>query len=131
MARAQFDQDNATEDDPSPADGAAALLPQRPEIDTAAEYLRGQGITVVATSWRCPFGVIDVIAQEGNHTLFIHLTDPARPPQSWPLAMCQRLRRLALLWLAEQDDPLWQVRFDAVTVDKTQDSAITHHRAVF
>ncbi|OCF85651.1 hypothetical protein AW168_35240 [Nocardia brasiliensis] len=102
------------------------------DVDVAAEYLRRQGFTIVATSWRCRYGVLDVIAQDEKYTVFIRVTDSSLPPQDWSFAARQRHRRLALLWLAEQHEPVWQLRFDAVTVDRAQDRTpvITHHLAV-
>ncbi|WP_378741441.1 YraN family protein [Nocardia brasiliensis] len=133
MGRSECDQDNATVDGPHPADGAAALPTEGTDVDVAAEYLRRQGFTIVAISWICRYGVLDVIAQDKKCTVFIRVTDASLPPQCWPFATGQRLCRLALLWLAEQRDPVWQLRFDAVTVDRPEDQTpvITHHLAVF
>ncbi|WP_107657461.1 YraN family protein [Nocardia suismassiliense] len=124
-------QDSASFGGPTSADGTTAPA-EGTDVDLAAEFLRRQGFTIVATSWICRYGVLDVIAQDKGYTVFVRVADASLPPRCWPFAMHQRLRRLALLWLAEQHDPVWQLRFDAITVDRPEDQApvLTHHLAV-
>jgi putative endonuclease len=96
----------------------------------AARHLTGAGMAVVERRWRCRHGEIDIVA-----------VDPDPPPggsASACLVVCEvktrrslaaglpvdavtpaklaRLRRLAGLWLAQQDAGFAEVRIDVVSV---------------
>lgn len=89
----------------------------------AVDYLQGLGLVVVARNWRCRYGELDVIAaDEAARTvvfvevktrttdLFGGVTEAVTP------AKVRRLRRLAGLWLSQQNAGWAAVRIDVVTV---------------
>lgn len=124
-------RDSETGDSLTSADGTTSP-PEKTDVDLAAEFLRRQGFTIVETSWICRYGALDVIAQDKEYTVFLRVADASQPPQRWSSAMRQHLRRLGLLWLAEQHEPVWQLRFDAITVERpeNQPPVLTRHLAV-
>ncbi|WP_194838762.1 YraN family protein [Nocardia sp. XZ_19_369] len=125
-------------DDEDHVEHSSAPVADRPEIDLAADYLRSQGLTVVATRWRCRYGVLDVIAEGTGVLVFagvLAISGTASPDHIDIISYTrrQRLRALALFWLAEQDGSLGAARFDVVSVQSSGDQppVITHHRAVY
>ncbi|WP_280463159.1 YraN family protein [Nocardia carnea] len=122
-------------DDPrtnAPAD------PHATRTELAARHLHAAGLEIVCRGWRNPYGVLDLVARDAGVTVFVAVTTGSRPgdplaPGSMPQARQQRIRRLALLWLADHDGPRHRIRFDVVTVVLRTGTApvIEHHRAVF
>ncbi|WP_067548196.1 YraN family protein [Nocardia crassostreae] len=106
--------------------------------ELAAQYLREAGMEIIARNWRCRYGELDLIARDHGITCFIEVKT-RRGLGFGPLAEAvtfdkqRRIRRLALLWLAEQDGPWLRVRFDVVSVllRPGQDPVIEHLEAVF
>jgi putative endonuclease len=89
----------------------------------AVDYLTALGLQVIERNWRCRYGELDVIATDlaARAVVFVEVktrtTDlfggvaEAVTPQK-----VRRLRRLAALWLAGQNDRWAQVRIDVVGV---------------
>ncbi|WP_280390463.1 YraN family protein [Nocardia brasiliensis] len=106
--------------------------------DLVARYLTDAGMKILACNWRCRYGEISLIAEDAGTTVFIYLRTRTSQPFQVPLdavtfAKQQRLRRLSLLWLAEQDGPWWRVRFDvaAVIVEPGREPEVQYFRAAF
>ncbi len=106
--------------------------------ELAAEFLRAAGMEIVARNWRCRYGELDLIARDGDVTAFVEVKTRSglgygTPAESVTFAKQQRIRRLALLWLAEQDGPWRRIRFDVVSVLAVRGRApvIDHLEAVF
>ncbi|WP_280454162.1 YraN family protein [Nocardia brasiliensis] len=103
------------------------------QLDLAARHLEQAGLRITARRWRCRYGSLDLVARDATTIVFVAvLRLPSAPPaQTAPLSFAarQRLRRLALLWLAEQDGPFGPIRFDAVFVPELP--ALEHHRDIF
>jgi putative endonuclease len=89
----------------------------------AVEHLRSRGLQVLARNWRCRYGELDVIVadREARVVVFVEVktrttdrfggVEEAVTPQK-----VRRLRRLAGVWLAGQDERWAQVRIDVVGV---------------
>jgi putative endonuclease len=89
----------------------------------AVDHLTAVGLRVIDRNWRCRYGELDVIAVDldARAVVFVEVktrtTDlfggvaEAVTPQK-----VRRLRRLAALWLAGQDESWAQVRIDVVGV---------------
>ena len=89
----------------------------------AVEHLTSRGLQVLARNWRCRYGELDVIAADpaARAVVFVEVktrtsdrfggVEQAVTPQK-----VRRLRRLAGLWLAGQDDSWAQVRIDVIGV---------------
>ena len=109
----------------------------------AARHLTEAGMRILAQRWRCRWGEVDIIAEEGDengptHTLVICEVKTRRSLRAGgpldavtPLKLA-RLHRLAATWLAGQDRWFGQVRFDvvAVTVPRRGGPRIEHLKAV-
>lgn len=86
----------------------------------AAQYLSRKGCTILQRNWRCPYGEVDIIAQDGNMILFVevkarHHIEYALPREAVDERKQARLRRCAELYLNlfYPDAPC---RFDVVEV---------------
>ena len=70
----------------------------------AADYLRGQGYTIIQTNWRCRRGEIDIIAQDGATLVFVEVRTRrsaalGSPEESVTPAKQRRLAELAQTYL--------------------------------
>ncbi|BAD58992.1 hypothetical protein NFA_41430 [Nocardia farcinica IFM 10152] len=106
--------------------------------ELAARFLRDAGMEIVARNWRCRYGELDLIARDAQTTAFVEVKTRrglgfGTPAEAVTFTKRQRIRRLALLWLAEQDGPWQQIRFDVVSVLMTPGHrpVIDHLKAVF
>ncbi|HLS79071.1 MAG TPA: YraN family protein [Nocardia sp.] len=106
--------------------------------ELAARFLRDAGMEIVARNWRCRHGELDLIARHGAITVFVEVKTRrtltfGTPAEAVTVGKQQRIRRLALLWLAEQDGPWQPIRFDVVSVLMMpgQRPRIDHLAAVF
>lgn len=104
----------------------------------AAEFLREAGMEIVARNWRCRYGELDLIVQDPSITAFVEVKTRSglgfgTPAESVTFRKQQRIRRLALLWLAEQEGPWRRIRFDVVSVLVTRGHrpVIDHLTAAF
>lgn len=87
--------------------------------ERAASWYAAQGYVVVARNWRCKEGEIDLICTKGRTLVICEVKTRSslaygHPAEAVTLAKQNRLRSLALLWLAQQDPP---VRSDALRFD--------------
>lgn len=85
------------------------------------DYLQGLGLRVLARNWRCRYGELDIIAADAQAVVFVEVktrTGDQFGGVAYAVtpAKVRRLRRLAGLWLAQQDTRWAAVRLDVVTV---------------
>lgn len=104
----------------------------------AAQYLREAGMEIIARNWRCRYGELDLIVQDPSVTAFVEVKTRSglgfgTPAESVTFSKQQRIRRLALLWLAEQEGPWRRIRFDVVSVllPRGRTPVIDHLTAAF
>ncbi len=93
----------------------------------AAEYLRKKGYQILASSYRCRFGEIDLIARRKDILAFIEVklrkSDAFAQAREFVSASKQeRLRKTATMYLAEFEDEL-QPRFDVIEIYAHQGTA--------
>ncbi len=86
----------------------------------AAEYLRKKGYQILASSYRCRFGEIDLIARRKDILAFVEVklrkSDAfAQAREFVSFAKQDRLRKTAAMYLAEFEDEL-QPRFDVIEI---------------
>ncbi|CAM4523223.1 YraN family protein [Nocardia ninae] len=112
--------------------------PQTRAEELVAQYLTSAGIKILDRNWRRSCGEISLIAQDGDTTAFVQVHAQTISPFQVPVAAVtflkrQRLRRTALLWLAEHDGPWWKIRFDvaAVLLDPDHESEVQYFQAAF
>lgn len=106
--------------------------------ELAAQYLRDAGMEILARNWRCRYGELDLIVREAGLTAFVEVKTRSglgfgTPAEAVTFVKQQRIRRLALLWLAEQDGPWQRIRFDVVSVmvRRGYRPTVEHRPAVF
>ena len=106
----------------------------------AATYLSDAGLTILERNWRCSDGALDIVARDGEVLAFVEVKTRSSaafgdPAEAVTAAKANRLRTLALRWLAEHrdDERYWpQLRFDVVSVLRMPSGAPTvrHVKAV-
>ena len=105
----------------------------------AVEHLTSLGLRVLTRNWRCRYGELDVIAADDVARIVVFVEVKTRTSdqfggvaQAVTHEKVRRLRRLAGLWLAGQDDRWSQVRIDVVGVriGRRQAPEITHLQGV-
>ena len=90
--------------------------------DRAAEWYEARGYCVVDRNWRAPFGEIDLVVRKGRVLVIAEVktrrTDAfGVPALAVDGAKQQRLRRLAVAWLAAHRlSRRFDVRFDVVGI---------------
>jgi putative endonuclease len=107
--------------------------------DLAAEHLVGLGLAVLARNWRCRYGELDVIAADVSARTVVFVEVKTRTSdqfgglaQAVTANKVRRLRRLAGLWLAEQNARWAAIRIDIIGVRVGRRAApeITHLQGV-
>ncbi|WP_330182332.1 YraN family protein [Nocardia sp. NBC_01503] len=107
--------------------------------ELAARYLSAAGMEIVARNWRCRYGELDLIGRDTEGvTAFVEVKTRrgvafGSPAEAVTFLKQQRIRRLALLWLHEQQWPWSRVRFDVVSVLMRQgtEPVVEHLKGVF
>ena len=109
--------------------------------DLAADYLRQEGLHVLARNWRCKIGEIDIVAleREGSHRTLVFCEVKTRsglgygaPLEAITRAKLRRLRHLAAHWLITEKTHADDIRLDAIGVVLSRDREphITYVRAI-
>jgi putative endonuclease len=89
----------------------------------AADHLAALGLRILARNWRCRYGELDVIAADPtiNTVVFVEVKTRTGDgfgglAQAVTEPKARRLRRLAAIWLATQDQRWAGVRIDVIGV---------------
>ncbi len=89
----------------------------------AVDHLRRLGLVLLARNWRCRYGELDVIAADMAARTVVFVEVKTRTSdrfgglaQAVTADKVRRLRRLAALWLAQQDASWAAVRIDVIGV---------------
>jgi putative endonuclease len=89
----------------------------------AADHLTGLGLRILARNWRCRYGELDVIAVDPTTNTAVFVEVKARTgdgfgglAQAVTEQKARRLRRLAAIWLASQEQRWTAVRIDVIGV---------------
>lgn len=105
----------------------------------AVEYLQSSRLRVLDRNWRCRYGELDVIAADDAAHIVVFVEVKARTSdrfggveQAVTPEKVRRLRRLAGLWLAQQDTRWAAVRIDVigVRIGRRPIPEITHLKGV-
>ncbi len=104
----------------------------------AEAALRGSGYLILDRNWRCPQGEIDLVARDGDETVFVEVKTRSsvrfgHPLEAITARKLARLRRLAAAWCAAHPGDHDRVRIDAVAVIAPPDGepVVEHLRRVF
>ena len=89
----------------------------------AVEHLRDQGLLTLARNWRCRYGELDVIAEHVASRTVVFVEVKTRTGDGFgglaeavTAQKMRRIRRLAALWLADQDVRWAGVRIDVIGI---------------
>jgi putative endonuclease len=100
----------------------------------ALERLIAAGLEILDRNWRCPAGEIDIVAVDGGTLVFVEVKTRSSlafgdPAEAVSRAKADRLRRLALHWLADHPQRHSDVlRFDVVSVLRSgRDGPVVRH----
>lgn len=99
-------------------------------VNQAAEYLAGEGFTVLDRDWGSTEGTADIVAEQSRSELVVVLVQSAMTPVSKPRA--RRMRRVAVAWLAAHGKRADRVRVDVVAIrfEGTGGYTVEHERGV-
>ena len=106
--------------------------------DLAAQFLAASGYTIIDRNWRCARGEIDLVARDGDETVFVEVktrssTAFGHPFEAITARKLARLRRLAIAWCDAHPYRRGVIRIDAIAVIAPRDSPaqIEHLQRVF
>jgi putative endonuclease len=106
---------------PTPA-GAAAKAGE-PGESLACEFLRRNGYQIVTRNFRCRSGEVDVIARQGDTTVFVEVKDRGSAShgeghEAVTFAKRRRIIRAAQLYAASRGLSESPLRFDVISIDR-------------
>lgn len=89
----------------------------------AAEYLRKRGVQEIRRNYRCRYGEIDLIAQDGQTLVFVEVryrgsVRYGRPEETIGIQKQRRITAAAALYLAQHGHSQ-SARFDVVAITDT------------
>ena len=105
----------------------------------AVDHLTKSGLRIVNRNWRCRYGELDVIAADEATRTLVFVEVKTRTGDGYgglahavPPRKVRRLRRLAGLWLAGQDEHWAAIRIDVigVRVGRRRTPEITHLQGI-
>lgn len=100
--------------------------------DRAADYLIGQGFTIITRRYTTRQGEIDLVAMEGNLLVFVEVKAKQNTKELPELAVNeqkrQRMSAAATHYLRSIGEPEREVRFDVIAIDP---NGLRHHRNAF
>lgn len=99
--------------------------------ETAADYLRRRGYELIARNTRTPYGEIDIIARQGDITVFIEvktLTSSKNffPEQNVTARKREHMLACAECYAAENNINHWQIDVIAVEGKQGLEPKLTH-----
>lgn len=98
--------------------------------DLAANYLMGQGLTIVTRRFKAAHGEIDLVALDGDTLVFVEVkaryTNDQLPEESISQSKLTSMGRAAAEYRLKMEDTR-EFRFDVVAIDA---KGIRHHRDI-
>lgn len=89
----------------------------------AVDHLTGSGMTVLSRNWRCRWGELDIVAADSDGTTVVFVEVKARTgtgfggvEEAVTRDKVRRVRRLAALWLVENNQRWPNLRIDVIGV---------------
>jgi putative endonuclease len=105
--------------------------------ELAAKFLKKKGYSIVARNYKTRIGEIDIIAKDGNMTVFIEVKTRANDSFGYPFEAVnkgkrQKLKNLALLFLKTHPKES-TARFDVISIlcKQNGETAIEHIKDAF
>ncbi len=116
----------------------AALRPGFSGESTACEYLARLGLTIVERNFRCREGEIDVVARDGDVTVFVEVKERRGPEHgsAYEAVTPGKRRRVihaARLYAAQHGLTERPLRFDVISIDWVNEGRpkVRHDRGAF
>ncbi len=105
----------------------------------AVAFLKKQGYRILARQYRNSFGEVDIIAQDGEATVFVEVKTRTSANDGQPFEAVDRkkqdkLTRLALAWLKKHGRLEQRARFDIVSIlwpEEGKEPQLTHYPNAF
>ncbi|MEO7005566.1 MAG: YraN family protein [Terrimesophilobacter sp.] len=87
----------------------------------AADHLVQRGYVILERNWRCRAGEIDIVARDGDDTVFVEVKTRSgmafgHPLEAITVVKLARLRRLAGAWCEAHPGYGRRIRIDAIAV---------------
>ena len=100
--------------------------------DLACRHLRKAGFAILARNFRCRSGEVDVIARDGDVTVFVEVKHRRGPGhgaghESVTFGKRRRIVRAARLYAAARGLSESPIRFDVVSIDETEGRPVVRH----
>jgi putative endonuclease len=97
--------------------------------ELAAKFLKKKGYRIVARNYKTHFGEMDIIAKEGDTTVFVEVKTRANNSFGYPFESVnkskrQKLKNLALLFLKTHPKEC-RGRFDVISISLAKDGEKT------
>ena len=108
---------------------------KRSEI-IAADYLKKQGYKILEVNYKNKIGEIDIIALDGNYTVFVEVKARASERFGHPLEAIdeqkqQKIHAVASIYLMKNKKYNSACRFDAISILGMEQPEITHIKDAF
>lgn len=109
----------------------------RPGEDLACRHLAAQGFAIVQRNYRCRSGEVDVVAREGETTVFVEVKERqgashGQGLESVTFGKRRRLIRAARLYAAAHGLDERPLRFDVISIDwDERGPQVRHDRGAF
>ena len=104
----------------------------------ACEYLRGLGYQIVARNFRCRSGEVDIVARDGEATVFVEVKDRGSDShgeghEAVTFGKRRRIVRAAQLFAASRGLFDARLRFDVISIDRRAGGSpqLRHDRGAF
>jgi putative endonuclease len=102
--------------------------------DLACRYLEAHGFTLLARNFRCRGGELDVVARQGDVTVFVEVKERADAGHGTALEAVtrekrRRVVRAARVYAAAHGLSEAPLRFDVISIDWPQGSPLVRHEA--
>ncbi|UOE45357.1 YraN family protein [Agromyces larvae] len=87
----------------------------------AVDHLVARGMVVLDRNWRCRLGEIDIVARDGDDTVFVEVKTRTgagygHPFEAITALKLARMRRLAVAWCEASGRAVGRIRLDAVAI---------------
>jgi putative endonuclease len=105
--------------------------------EIAANYLQKQGYEILARNYRCRYGELDIICKKNGVIVFVEVKTRrsdyfGSPEEAITKTKIEHIKKVALIYLAENKAPYRETRFDVVTIMmKAESPDINHIEAAF
>ncbi len=106
--------------------------------ELALSFLLGLGYHLLERNYRCRFGEVDLIMQDGDEIVFIEVktrrcTNFGVPQEAVGAAKQSKIRKLAAQYMMYKRKEEYQPRFDviAIRIDRAGNHSIDHFKNAF